>query len=376
MGRTILFIHGIGEIGGAERDLHTLVGGLNRSQWEPAVACPAAGPLLALFRQAGATVVPLDLAPWRKWTSFVARRSSVERLKSVIRDLRPSVIHVNDIWWVPHVLRARSGMERPVPVAAHVRQEIEPGKAGRYELDRVDAVIAISRHVEQALASGGVKPEKIRMIYSGIRFGPPARPAPDRAEVRSALGLSEQDVLVGTVANVFPRKGYHVMLRALPAMIEAVPALHYAIAGTEDSAYVRSLRQLVHELGLEGRVHFAGFQDPVQPFVAALDLYVHPALMEGFGIAVAEAMAWEKAVVATRTGGLPEIVEHEHTGLLVDPGNIDQLSQAVIELLRDRTRREEFAKQGAVKVRECFAVEKAVAATERVYHELTGMDPG
>ncbi|HEX9154575.1 MAG TPA: glycosyltransferase, partial [Nitrospira sp.] len=160
-------------------------------------------------------------------------------------------------------------------------------------------MIAISRHVEWALAAGGVAPDRLQTIYSGLDCStlPPADDA--RESICRMLGLSATVVLLGTVANVFPRKGYDVMLQALPKILDAVPAAHYVIVGTEETDYARSLRTLAREMGVLDHVHLVGFQDPVRPYLAALDLYVHPALMEGFGIAVVEAMAAGKAVVAT-----------------------------------------------------------------------------
>ncbi|HKQ34840.1 MAG TPA: glycosyltransferase family 4 protein, partial [Nitrospiraceae bacterium] len=124
------------------------------------------------------------------------------------------------------------------------------------------------------------------------------------------------------------------------------------------------------------RVHIVGFQDPVQPFLAALDLYVHPALMEGFGIAVVEAMAAGKAVVATTTGGLPEVVAQEETGLLVPPGDADSLAAAVVSLLQDRVRRDQMGRQGRVRAHERFSLEASVAHMEQVYEEVLGAQKG
>jgi glycosyltransferase involved in cell wall biosynthesis len=367
----ILYIHGIGQIGGAERDLQTMLQELDRSAWEPVVACPAEGAFQGTLRQAGLTTVPLDLPPWRKWRSFFARRAAVERLRALIERLQPSLVHVNDIWWVPHTLSAmRNGTSSPAPVIAHVRQEIEPDKATRYHLDRAGFLIAISRHIERALACGGVDPQKVTTIYSGLRFKTPSHDEAGRTGLRRALGLADTDLLLGTVANLFPRKGYHVMLRALPAIIETVPTVHYVLVGTGDEGYAESLKTLARELGIADHVHFAGFRDPVEPVLAAVDLYVHPALMEGFGIAVVEAMAQGKAVVATTAGGLPEVVDQEQTGLLVDPGNPNQLGRAVVDLLKDGSRRERMGKLAAVKARERFDIAKTVQAIESLYRTL------
>ncbi len=280
------------------------------------------------------------------------------------------MIHVNDIWWVPHTVRAiASRRSNPVPIVAHVRQEIEPAKVRRYQLDRAEAVIAISRQIEQSLIAGGVSVKNVRTVYSGIDLS--ERPLThDGQAIRQMIGVPNGAVLVGTIANLFPRKGYEVMLRALPAIVRAVPTVHYVIVGSDDHDYADRLKRLAHELKIADRVHIVGFRDPVHPFLASLDLYVHPALMEGFGIAVVEAMAMGKAVIATRVGGLPEVVAHGETGLVVSPRDASELSEAVVVLLQDQQRREQMGARGLVRARERFDLKAAVAEIEQVYRDV------
>jgi glycosyltransferase involved in cell wall biosynthesis len=285
------------------------------------------------------------------------------------------MIHVNDIWWVPHALRAVRYNSKPVPIVAHVRQEIEPAKVRRYELDRVDAVIAISRQVEESLIAGGVTASRVRTLYSGIDLSG-NQPTPNGQAIRQMIGAPNGAVLLGTIANLFPRKGYEVMLRALPAIIRTVPTVQYLIVGSDESGYADRLERLAQELKIADHVHMVGFQDPVQPFLAALDLYVHPALMEGFGIAVVEAMAMGKAVVATTTGGLPEVVAQGETGLLVPPGDAESLAVAVVSLLEDQVRREQMGRNGMVRAQERFSLAASVMQMEQLYGEVLAAQKG
>jgi glycosyltransferase involved in cell wall biosynthesis len=279
------------------------------------------------------------------------------------------MIHVNDIWWVPHSVRAVRGASLSLPIVAHVRQEIEPAKVRRYELDRVEAVIAISRQIEQSLIAGGVSASKVRTLYSGIDLSVTQSELDGRA-IRQMIGVPDEAILLGTVANLFPRKGYEVMLRALPAIVRAVPRVHYVIVGSDENNYGGRLVQLAQELKVADRVHIVGFQDPVQPFLASLDLYVHPALMEGFGIAVVEAMAMGKAVVATTAGGLPEVVEDGVTGLLVPPDNPDSIAVALQALLSDPVRRQQMGRAGRRRVFEQFDLNSSVEALQQLYEHL------
>lgn len=371
MARKILYIHGIDRIGGAERDLLAVLTALNPTEWEPHVACPSGGPLYEILSKAGISLHSLSLSPWRKWFSPFVRWLGVHRLRTLLKQLQPALIHVNDIWWVPHTIGAVSHVfASRIPIVAHVRQEIEPEKISRYCLNQVDAVISISTQVEKALIAGGVNPRLVRTIYSGLDLSKVDDRDGDRKTICRKLGLPSDVVLLGTVANLFPRKGYDVMLRALPDIIKAEPSTHYVIIGTGEQEYERTLRALSKELGIAQHVHFVGFQDAVSPWLAALDLYVHPARMEGFGIAVVEAMATGKAVVATNIGGLPEVVEHEWTGLLVASDNPEALSVAVASLLRDKILREEMGKRGAKLVRERFDLKVSIAAIEQVYRHI------
>ena len=376
MATRILYVHGIEAIGGAERDLIALLKTLDRHKWEPQVVCPGTGPFRDQLHAIAVPTHALSLPPWRKPLALFQRRSAVGRLEALVNRLDPAMIHVNDIWWAPHTVRAiASRASNPVPIVAHVRQEIEPAKVRRYELDRVDAVIAISRQVEQSLIAGGVSVKHVRTVYSGINLSERELTHDDSA-IRRMIGLPNGAVLLGTVANLFPRKGYEVMLRALPAIARAVPTVHYVIVGSDDHDYADRLKRLAYELKIADRVHIVGFQDPVRPFLDALDLYVHPALMEGFGIAVVEAMAMGKAVVATTTGGLPEVVAQGETGLLVSPGDAESLAAAVVSLLEDKVRREQMGRNGKARAQERFSLDASVGQVEQLYGEVLEAQKG
>jgi len=376
VGTRILYVHGMEAIGGAERDLISLLKTLDRHTWDPHVVCPGTGPFRDLLHAIAVPTHALSLPPWRKVRSFFQRRSAAQRLGALVDQLDPAMIHVNDIWWVPHTVRAiASRRSNPVPIVAHVRQEIEPAKVRRYWLDRVEAVIAISRQIEQSLIAGGVSVKNVRTVYSGIDLFKRQLPHGGQA-IRQMIGIPDGAVLLGTIANLFPRKGYEVMLRALPAIVRAAPTVHYVIVGSDDSDYADRLKRLAHELKIADRVHIVGFQDPVQPFLASLDLYVHPALMEGFGVAVVEAMAMGKAVVATTTGGLPEVVAQGETGLLVPPGDVESLAATVVSLLQDRVRREQLGRNGSARAHEHFSLDAYVAKVEHLYGQVLAAQKG
>jgi len=370
MSKPILFVHGITEIGGAERELLLMLDHLPQRGYRPVVVCPDSGALVVELKRYGVEVRCAPMPSWRKLFAYPRRAASVRALHEVIASVRPALIHVNDIWWVPQTLRAAAGLP-PVPLVAHVRQEIEPPKVRQYELDKVGLVFPVSRRIQHSLEVGGVLPERLQVLYSGVDLSRiPAQP--DGQAIRHRFGIAAEALVFGTVANLFARKGYEVMLRALPLILKSLPAVHYLIVGSGDAAYEARLRRLVRDLGLENHVHFAGFQESVFPCLAAMDVYVHPALMEGFGIAVLEAMVLRKPVVATTTGGLPEIVQDGETGLLVPPGDPDALAKVVSLLLRDAAQRLALGEAGRVRVATCFTMDAMMGRLTSGYGALLG----
>ncbi|HEY3196766.1 MAG TPA: glycosyltransferase family 4 protein [Nitrospirales bacterium] len=360
----LLIIHGVTEIGGAERELLRILDDLPTLGYHPVVACPAEGPFVRELDGRKIEHHTVVLPPWRKFLGYVQRTYSVRQLRKVIREVQPILLHVNDIWWMPQTFGAAA--DTGLPVIAHVRQEIEPSKVRQYDLDKANLLLAVSRRIQDALISGGISVERVKTVYSGLELRRAAAESTTLA-VRARFGIPADAPLLGTVGSLFSRKGYEVMLTALPSILSAFPAAHYLVIGTGEADHERKLRARVAALGLEDRVHFAGFQAAVDDFLAAFTVYVHPALMEGFGIAVLEAMAMERPVVATLTGGLPEIVNNGETGLLVPSGDAPALAEAVIALLRDPARAGAMGKAGRARVGSLFSHSSMIQQLKAAY---------
>ncbi len=364
--KTIAFVHGVAPIGGAERELLQFLDSLPRSEFRPVVVCPFPGPLAEALRARGIEAQACEFPPWRKLTSLCTRRAAVRRLQSILNGCVPDLIHVNDIWWVPQVCRAAG--YRSIPIVAHVRQEIEPPKVLRYKLDQVDLVLTVSRQIEHSVRAAGVPSRRVRTLYSGVSFNGGVALG-DRLAALGEQGIPSQAFVIGTVANLFPRKGYDVMLKAMARLVPVHSSLHYLIVGTGDAAYEGALRQQAATLGLSGLVHFAGFREPVHPLLQAMDLYVQPSRMEGFGIAVVEAMAAGKAVVGTQTGGLPEVIAQGETGLLVPPDDEKALASAIQILIEDQDKRNRFGRAGALRAQQYFGVQAMMQGLLAAYQE-------
>jgi glycosyltransferase involved in cell wall biosynthesis len=194
----------------------------------------------------------------------------------------------------------------------------------------VDHVIAISDGVRTALLASGVEPGRIRVVPSGVDVAAFGAPPGARERLRAEWGVPADAVLAGVVGVLETRKGHATLVDAAARLPPDVSlALVFCGAGSQEEA----LRARAAARGV--RVWFAGFRTDVAACLTALDLAVLPSLHEGLGVAALEAMAAGRAVVASRVGGLAEVVVDGESGRLVAPGDADALATTLAELARD-----------------------------------------
>lgn len=224
--------------------------------------------------------------------------------------------------------------------------------------------VAISPAVARRLDEGGVPVERVRTIHSSI--DPHAvEPRVGRDALRSSEQVPENAVLLLVLANLVPRKGIDVLLEALVGL-DPAPLLWIGGEGPERSA----LESQAQRLGLAECVHFLGRREDTGDLLAACDVFVMPSRLEGLGVAALEAMAAGRPVVASRVGGLAELVVHERTGLLVPPDDAPALQRALGRVLDDGGLREALGAEGPARIAEGWLAEQMVAAYEALYLEL------
>jgi len=223
------------------------------------------------------------------------------------------------------------------------------------------ALIGVSEAIEEHLLGMGVgTAEQYRVIPNGIDlewFGPEAEwPRPE--------GLHGQP-LIGCVCSLTREKGVDVLLRAMGPLVQSYPQLQLCVVG--DGPLRAELEREARQLGVGEHVVFAGIAPDVRPWLAAFDLFVLPSRTEGTPRALLEAMAMGTAVVATRTGGTPEIVENGVTGVLVEPEDASDLGRGIGGMLGDATRREALAEAGHERVQTGFGLGGMVEGVSAVY---------
>jgi glycosyltransferase involved in cell wall biosynthesis len=196
------------------------------------------------------------------------------------------------------------------------------------------------------------------------------RPRPRRSEgsLRKTLGLEAQTPLVGFVGRLSPEKGPEVMVRAAMLLRHSRPDAHTVLVG--EGPMADELRALVARFGLDKHLHLAGLRQDMPEVYNELDLLVSCSHSEAMPLAVMEAMASGVAVVATRVGGVPEIVEHGQTGWLVGPGDFDDIAGRCAWLLGDATLRSAMAARARERAIQRLGLDESVASVDRLLTRL------
>lgn len=234
-------------------------------------------------------------------------------------------------------------------------------------MKNIDAIIAISDGVKQVLIDGGVDSGVIQVIPSGIDFSP-FEQATSKDYLRRELSFEEDDFLVGIVAHLADHKGHRYLVQASKILKENAPKIKVIVVG--EGPLRMDLNKQVKELHIEDMVFFLGFREDIPQILASLDVFVLSSYLEGLGSSILDAMASRLPVVATRVGGIPELVVNGKTGLLVPPRNPSALAQAILKLYHDRNLSSHLGQKGYEIVHQKFSAESMANKIIDLYKKL------
>ena len=246
------------------------------------------------------------------------------------RTCRPDILHAHD----PHAVALASlalsfitsgkcpGLVASRRVAFHLK-----GNAfSRWKYHQVDCFIAASQAIQQMLIDDGIEPERVVTVYEGIDVHRvQAEPA---ANIHAEFWLPTHAPIVGAVAALTQEKGHKHLIDAAALVVREVPDARFVILGEGDLR--PALERQIKELHLDKHVLLPGFRADILAFIKSFDLFVMSSLTEGLGTSLLDAMALSKATVASDTGGIPEVVSHGETGLLVPPRDHRALAAAIV----------------------------------------------
>lgn len=355
--------------GGMRRHVLSLLSGLG------AVGCRCRLAYLApALEEAGGAVAPWPAAgsvavgaAWHPATAW--------RLPRLMRELEPEVVHCHG---ARAALAARLALALPgappgalvytvhgasAPVSPRARRVLAATE--RRLSARVAAYVAVSRAVAAGVIRDWCVPgDRVHLVPNGVD---PARFAalPPRDEACRLLHLDPARPVVGMVARLAPEKAPDLFLQAARLLCRLQPGVQFLLAG--DGPVREALERQARGLGIAEAVRFSGHVADPRVALAALDVFVLPSRAEGFGLALLEAMAAGRAVVATAVGGMAEVIAHRRTGLLVAPGDPYGLARAAAYLLADAPLRDRLAAAARWEVAARYSLDRMVRRTAHVY---------
>jgi len=346
-------------LGGPQQVIY-LIKALRERGHKNTLVCPPESGIDSVARQAGIWVQNL----------FCAGDLDLPfayRLSQFLKERAPDIVHCHSRRGAD-VLGGLAASVADVPAVVSRRvdnTEMRLIAALRYRPFK--KVIAISEAIARVLRDRGVEEERLEIIKSAVdveAFNVQA----DCAAFRQEFGLADGDFAVAAAGQLIPRKGHQFLLQAVAELKDRYSQLKLVIFG---QGYLgNQLRAQATSLGLGDVVQFAGFRDDLDSFVSCFDLFVHPALAEGLGVAALKASAASVPVVGFSAGGLDEAVEHEKTGLLIAPEDADALAAAIGRFIDDPELGRTFGEAGRRKMQNEFSIatmaDKHVALYESV----------
>lgn len=358
----VLEIIGDSTLAGAPRHLLSLLENLESKKFSLFVICPP-GPLAGEIRALKKNIV-LEIVPMSSKLDFTA----IREIRSNIRHLKPDLIHVHGTRAGSLGRLAAIGFRMPVVYTEHLwtKNYKLPSRLahrlqliGLWFLDMFTTMnIAVSQAVKDFMIENQIsRDEKIVVIYNAI-----AKPT------KKAKIFSKNEIILGTVGTLNIQKGIQYLISAMGKIIKEFPDTRLEIVG--EGPYRRILEKEIRKMKLTSCVALTGFIKEIDEKLLDFDIYVQPSLSESFGLAIIQAMNLGIPIVATNTGGIPEVVTTGKSGILVEAKNPEALAGAILKLLRDHKKAKEMGKIASEDVKIKFNLDDMVKETEQVYETL------
>lgn len=354
------------QMGGAERQLVNYLLAADRQEFKHTVVCLSRrGELAEQVEEAGIPVVVVRMrsryAPACLW-----------RLARWLRREEAAVVHTH--MHRPAMWGRLAGRMAGVPVLVTTEHGKELWKNRlQVALDQLlsrwtSRHIAVSRDgMEIRLRRERVAPERILLIPNGVPIPDDPENAGGRRRIRDEFGLGPDQPVIGSVGRVIAAKGYSHLLEALKILRTQTPGLRWLAVGDGDSRATLASRAV--ELGVADTVIWTGARSDVGDLLAAMDLWVMSSVREGLPVALLEAMAARKPIVATRVGGIPDAVNHGSEALLVPPENPGELAKAITTLLQDPQQASTLAAAARQRAAAEYSIASVAGRIEGIYRE-------
>jgi len=364
------------EMAGLERCIARLVNHLDDSRFSPIIVClERNSDAAAWLTRDDVPIVELHKRPGND-------PLAIRRLAGALRKHEVDIVHSHNWGTLLETVLARRWAR--VPVHVHAEHGLAFGdqaisgwrrrlrrQVARWALRRVDAVVAVAEQVQRRLASRfGYPAENVHVIGNGVDPLPNGGEQVQRGRIRKELGIPASALVVGSVGRLVSVKDFGTAIDAVARLVRQDIDVHLLLVG--DGPQRNSLAAEAEAAEIASRVHFAGRQADVAPFLAAMDVYVNSSLSEGMNLSILEAMAAGLPLVVSEVGQNASLLGGEGTGgLVVAPQSPDRLAGAVQELLNNADMRRQFGRRARGEFQRHYSTQRMVDQYQTLYSSLS-----
>ena len=367
----ILFIITSSGIGGAEKILCYTATGLDYNKYDISVcSLKKKGEIAADLEKRGIEVCCLHMGGRESSLGWLSSIIALIRLFPYLIKIRPTIIH--SFLFRANILARIAGYLTGIPIIISSVRVMGGEKKYFHYVEMitsfmVDHYVAVSESVQRHIIDKSrISNEKISVIYNGVNIK-----SQDNAYEQNAktpFKIENEDRILMTVGRLHKQKGHCYLIQAVSKVRKEFPKVKLLITG--DGEEENNLKKLVKSLDLTNEVIFAGLRSDIEGILPMAELFILPSLWEGLPNALLEAMAAGKPVVATKVGGIPEIVVHGETGILIPPRDPNALAIAIVDLLQDGLKAKDMGEAGRMRAGKRFSIYKMIEKTENLYQEL------
>ena len=358
-------------VGGAEKILYHTIRGIDDNKYTVLLCTlKKKGVISKELEKHGVSVHCLKLSEKEGLAGWFSSIMVLFRLFLYLREQRPTIIH--SFLFRANILTRIAGCLTGVPVIISSTR-VMGGEKGYYHLIErvtsfmVDRYIAVSGSVKRyIIQKSKVHDGKVSIIYNGVKVK--NNSTSSMQNMKMYFGIEDEDNIIITVGRLHKQKGYSYLFHAISMVEKEMPRLKLLIIGEGEDE--NNLKDLAESLDLNNKIIFAGLRYDVEKILPMTKIFILPSLWEGMPNVLLEAMAAGKPVIATEVGGVPEVVLHGKTGILVPPEDSDAIANAMRYLLQDELKAKKMGEAGRLRVEEHFTIAGMLERTEDLYQEL------
>lgn len=342
---------------GGEDQTLKLIGGLKKLPTRNTLIAQCDSPVANKAKSVGAKVVEITMRG--EWDIFAAWK-----IAGFLRKDPPDIIQVHTSH--AHTLAILAGKISGAKNIVVTRRMDFPikGLFSRVKYNCASEIAAISQAAKRALVKGGVNSDKITIIPDAVQIPENI----SRGTIRDEFQIAKDDIVLATIACLVQRKGHTYIFEAVKTLLQSFSTIKLLVVG--EGAIADDLKKLACDMEIQNEVIFTGYRNDIANILSSTDIFVSAALMEGLGVSILEAGSYGLPIVASETGGIPDIIKNQETGLLFKPGDSKDLADKLRFMLENKQKAQQMGQSANRWIGENFSVEKVVASYFQLYQNM------